>query len=38
MYVIHIKKANGERLVEYANEFKEAAAKADAYSGEFTEI
>lgn len=38
MYVIHIKKPNGERLMEYANDMQEAAAKADAYSGEFAEI
>ena len=38
MYVIHIKKPNGERLLEYANDMQEAATKADAYSGEFAEI
>ena len=38
MYVIHIKKMDGERLLEYANDMQEAAAKADAYSGQFTEM
>lgn len=38
MYVIHIKKLNGERFVEYANDMAEAAAKADAYSSQFAEI
>ena len=38
MYVIHIKKLNGERIMEYASNMTEAAAKADAYSGQFVEM
>ena len=38
MYVIHIKKPDGERLMEYANDMQEAAAKADAHCGQFVEI
>ncbi len=38
MYVIHIKRLNGEKTMEYANDMEEAAAKADAYSGQFAEL
>lgn len=38
MYVIHIKKPDGERLLEYANDMQEAAAKADQYCTQFAEI
>lgn len=38
MYVIHIKKPGGERLMEYANDMQEAAEKADAHCGQFVEI
>lgn len=38
MYVIHVKLKNGERLMEYAKDMPEAAAKADAYAGRFAKI
>lgn len=38
MYVIHIKKLDGKKIMEYANTMEEAAMKADAYSGEFVEM
>lgn len=38
MYVIHIKLNNGERLMEYAKDMTEAAAKADAYAGRFAKM
>lgn len=38
MYMIYIKTLNGERYIEYANDWPEAAAKADTYSSRFAEL